>query len=41
MRSERRAVVATGCETKQRRIKQPARRNGKHSVVGNLREAKA
>ena len=41
MRPERRAAVATGCQTKQRRVEQPVHRNGKHSVVGNLGETKA
>ena len=41
MRPERRAAVATGCQTKQRRVEQPGRRSGKHGVVGNIGEAKA
>ena len=38
MRPERCAAVATGCQTKQRRVEQPGRRSGKHGVVGNIGE---
>ena len=41
MRPERRAAVATGCQAKQRRLEQPRCGSGKHSVVGNIGEAKA